>query len=318
LLAIGLPLTVAAGFVAARLLYSGVGTWACACMAASVAPTDAALGEPIMEDDRLPRGLRRALNVESGLNDGIATPLVNFSIAGAVAAAAGGTAAWEGHALRELGYGLLFGIALGLLGGWLLTWSHRHAWSTSMSRQVVPLAIALVAYAGAVELHGNGFVASFVAGLAFAIRTRSDGEEEQLELSRTGGELMSAVVWFLVGSTIIPVLDDVTWRAFVYAVIALTLVRMVPVAIALLGTGTDRATVALIGWFGPRGLASVVFAVLALDGLPKSEGNTVFTAVIITVLLSVLAHGLSAAPLATRYVRTRNPLTGEPPTGPSG
>jgi NhaP-type Na+/H+ or K+/H+ antiporter len=303
LLLIGFPLSVVAGYIAARLIYPGTGVWICAVLAAAVAPTDAALAAPVVSDERLAGSIRRILNVESGLNDGLATPLVNFFVVGAVAAGRG-SSSWEGGALRELAYGGLVGVAVGLVGAFLLGLSTRRRWSTVTLRPLMLVALALLAFGAAHEFGGNGFVAAFVAGLAFAMVFGTSADElfEFADLTGTG---LSVVVWFLFGATFLPLLTDASWRDVVFALVVLTAGRMVPVAVALLGTGTDAKTVALIGWFGPRGLASIVFAVIAIGPLGESAAMPIVIAVTVTVLFSVVAHGVSAAPLVGAYVRSK-------------
>ncbi len=165
-------------------------------------------------------------------------------------------------------------------------------------------ALSIVAYSLVVAIDGNGFVAAFVAGLAYSASTTAVHGEVERDFTEDVGGVLSAVVWFLFGTLAIGVLRHVTWRDVAFAVLALTVVRMVPVALALLGTRLDRGTVALLGWFGPRGLASVVFGLLAFDTLPTGDGRQVITAIGATVLLSVVLHGASAAPLGRRFART--------------
>ncbi|MFN8019261.1 MAG: cation:proton antiporter [Acidimicrobiales bacterium] len=309
LLLIGLPLTMAAGTLAAHLLLPGLSWWVCGVIGTAVSPTDAALGAAIVEDRRVPSRVRRILNVESGLNDGIATPFVTMCIVGAVA----GTAleiSSDGRALVDLAGGVLLGAAIGVVAGKLVGLALRHR---LVDRAMLPVGIAaasLFAYFATVAIGANGFVAAFVAGLAFgasrprlapAADAEAEADEDDLHFAHRSGELLALTVWFLFGALATSPLRDVTWREAVFAVLALTVVRMVPVAISLVGARFDRSTVAIIGWFGPRGLASVVFGILAFDALPQSDSSRVLTAIGATVLLSVVAHGMSAAPLAARF-----------------
>ncbi|MGH9229907.1 MAG: cation:proton antiporter [Acidimicrobiales bacterium] len=300
LLLIGLPLTVASGVGLGLALFADLDVWLCAVIAAAVAPTDAALGAPLMADRRMPSRIRRELNVESGLNDGLVTPLVTFFIAGAVAEAATQPDLSPGAALVDLALGLLAGAGLGLIGGVLLRLARRRSWTNGGAEALAVLALALFAYAATLELGGNGFVAAFVAGLAFGATRQDSGEV--LGFTSEAGELLAIVVWFVFGAVAVPVLGDVSWSALAFAVLALTVARMVPLAVALIGTGMSGPTVAFIGWFGPRGLASVVFALIAYDEVPANTARTTMLgAVVATVLLSVVAHGLTARPLAGRY-----------------
>jgi sodium/hydrogen antiporter len=299
LLGIGLPLTIGAGAGAAALLFGDNGLWVAAAIGAIVAPTDAALGASIMGDTRVPSGVRRLLNVESGLNDGIATPFVNLFIAGAVSTEAVSGVHPAAATLDLLG-GAGLGIAVGVLGATLLALAGRHGWSAAGFRPIAVLALALFAYSVSVAAGTNGFIAAFVAGMAFGTVDRAKGVD--LRFTEEVGTLLSLLVWFMFGAAMLgPGLADVGWRDVVFALLALTVLRMVPVALALAGSGLDRATVGFVGWFGPRGLASVVFGLIAVDSLAPAQSNVVLGAVTLTVALSVLLHGISASPLAARY-----------------
>ncbi len=302
LLAIGLPLSIAAGVATAAVLFGSSGLWVAAAIGAMVAPTDAALGASILGDERVPAMVRRTLNVESGLNDGIATPFVNVFIAGAVTAdAIAGT--HLGSALIQLVVGALLGIGIGVVGATLLAVSRRHRWSSAGFRPLAILALALFSYSTALVAGTNGFVAAFLAGLAFGTVDRHN-DQAMVIFTEEAGTLLSLLVWFVFGAVmLVPGLEDADWRDVVFALLALTALRMVPVALALTGSALDWVTVTFIGWFGPRGLASVVFALIAVDALEPSQAKVVLAAVTLTVALSVLLHGVSASPLATRYGR---------------
>jgi len=301
LLVVGLPLTIALGTGLAVLLFPDLDPWAAAAIAAAVAPTDAALGAQVVDDEHVPRRIRRALNVESGLNDGIATPFVTFFIAGAVANTVSNSSATLGASLGDLTIGVLTGVGIGLAAGLLMTWSATHGWSSPTYRGIATLAAALAAYALGIELGGNGFIAAFVGGLAFGTVVPGRDRDPTLEFDAQSGEFLSLVVWFLFGAAVLPALDNVTGQTVVFAVLALTVARLVPVALVLIGCRFSPVTVAFMGWFGPRGLASVVFALIAFDSLDGSTADVVIAAITLTVLLSVVAHGLTAAPLSRRY-----------------
>jgi sodium/hydrogen antiporter len=303
LLGIGLPLTIGAGTAVATGLFRGTGVWVAAAIGAIVAPTDAALGAAVMNDERVPGGVRRILNVESGLNDGIATPFVNLFLAGAASAEAihgSGPA----RAAIDLVGGAGIGIGVGVVGAVLLALARRHQFIAAGAQSLTVLALALFAYSGSVLAGTNGFVAAFLAGMAFGTVLPQDAErdDELVSFAEESGLLMSLLVWFTFGAVmLVSGFQDATWRDVVFALLALTFVRMVPVALSLVGTGLDRATVAFVGWFGPRGLASVVFGLIAVDTLAPADGRTVLATVTVTVALSVLLHGVTASPLAGRY-----------------
>ena len=255
-----------------------------------------------MQDERVPGRVRRVLNVESGLNDGIATPFVNLFIAGAVAEEVG-HADGVGSAAVDLLIGAGIGLAVGLVGAALLHATRRWGWSAPAFRQFAVLGLALLAYAMSIEAGGNGFVGAFIGGLAFG-SIAPEADDHLIGFTDDAGELLSLLVWFLFGAAIIvPAFEHLVWQDVAFALLALTVVRMVPVAIALTGAELDRATIAFVGWFGPRGLASVVFALIAFDSLDAADADRVLAAVTFTVVLSVVAHGITAAPLAATYGR---------------
>lgn len=306
LLAIGLPLTVLAGWGLAAWLIPGLGIWLALLVGAALAPTDAALGIPVVTNPAVPARIRRLITVESGLNDGIATPVVMLAIAGAAAAAGHEGAIGAGGALLELAIGVVVGSAIGVTGGALLRVARRNNWAAEDFAGIAVLALAILAYAAAVVVQGNGFVAAFCGGLAFGAVAGRRGPAEVQFLEQASG-LMSLLVWLAFGAIAVPIMvDRVDPAMVVYAVLSLTAVRMVPVALALLGSGLDRNTVLFVGWFGPRGLASLVFALLALEEL-GSEADEAVAVIAVTVLLSVIAHGLSATPLASKYGRAAGP-----------
>ena len=304
LLGIGLPLTLVAGFLAA-LGVLGELTWAEALVLAVVlAPTDAALGQAVVTLPRLPLRIRQSLNVESGLNDGICVPL--FLVALAVAQAETG-AIGDGAAARlvseQIGYGILGGIVGGAAAAAVVVVSSRRGFVEAGWLQIVPLAGAGLAYGIATPLGGSGFIAAFVGGFVFGWLRRQRGGQVGYLLEQ-GGSILGAVTFVVFGAVLLgPALPELTWPIALYAVLSLTVVRMLPVAIALLGSGARTPTVGFLGWFGPRGLASIVFAIILVEegGLPHDD--TILTTVYFTIGLSVLAHGLSAAPLAERYAR---------------
>lgn len=298
LLGIGLPLTVVAGWALAQWLFPSQGIWLTLLVAAALAPTDAALGLPVVMNPAVPSRVRRLITVESGLNDGIVTPVVMFALTAAVSAEELESAPGLPEALAELGIGVVVGV--GLAGGFALRWSRRRGWAADEFVGIAVLALALVTYTASLAVHGNGFVAAFCGGLAFGAAAGRRAPTELLFLEQAGS-LVSMLVWFAFGALAIPiVLVRADLIVVAYAILSLTLVRMVPVALACWGAGLDRKTVLFIGWFGPRGLASLVFALLALEDL-GTAADEVVAIIGVTVLLSVLAHGLSASPLAARY-----------------
>ena len=324
LLAVGLPLSILAGTLLAGWLFGGLAGGVALLVGASLAPTDAALSAQVIEDERIPLRLRRALNVESGLNDGIATPVVTVALAAAAATLAGAThsESWEvTTAIRELGVGALVGAALGIGGALAINTSARRGWIAPGGRRLAALAMAATSFTLARALEGNGFIAAFAAGLAYgAVLDRAQTDlDRSAELPELGGELLGLVVWFLFGAALVPLaVEAMDGAMLLYALLSLTVVRMVPVAIALLRSGLDRSSVVFMAWFGPRGLASVVFAVLAVEELGEGSAVTdrAIGAIVLTVLLSVALHGVTAGPGGRAYVRREQRTSAEPAPEP--
>jgi sodium/hydrogen antiporter len=307
LLGVGLPLSMLAGTAVAVVLYPSLPLALAGLLAASLAPTDAALSASVIADERLPIGVRRVLNVESGLNDGIATPVVTFCIASAAAALGAVTHEFDDGfgAVVELAIGIAVGATLALVGGRLVAIAHSRGWLQHGARRLATLALAILAFLTASEVGGNPFVSAFIGGLVFGASARTDAAEST-ELTELTGSLLSLVLWFVFGAGfVLPAFERLDGRSVLYAVLSLTVVRMVPVAIALLGSGRDRMTTVFLGWFGPRGLASAVFALLAVEELGVADPRllVVLDAITLTIVLSIVAHGLTARPLATRYVQ---------------
>ena len=303
LLAIGLPLTILAGFGTALLVFGSMGWPEALLLAVILAPTDAALGQAVVTLPSLPSRVRQGLNVESGLNDGLCVPVfvVVLTVATTEAGLVGKTHAAQ-ILVEQIGYGVLFGAIAGVISAGVVVLSGSRGLVSGLWLQVVPAAGAALAYASAVAAGGSGFIAAFVGGLVFgAVRRRVGGEVGYL--MEEVGALLAAATFVVFGGTLLePALGHLTWAVAGYAVLSLTVVRMLPVAIAMIGTRATARTLAFLGWFGPRGLASIVFAVLVLDAkgtLPNEQ--VILTTVFVTIGLSVLAHGLTAAPLSRRY-----------------
>jgi NhaP-type Na+/H+ or K+/H+ antiporter len=306
LLLIGFPLTVLAGLMVGMWVIPAAG-WAVAALAASMlAPTDAALGLGVFTNRSVPARIRRALNVESGLNDGMATPLVTLFVTVVVAEEGLGPTGWLTEAARALGLAILMGSVVGIGLGWLIADAHWRGWTSKTSARLAVLATALLSYTAAVAVGGNGFVAAFVSGILFAAasggRLRDAGE-----FTEDSALFASFLVWAIFGALLVaPLLThEFHPSAIAYAVLSLTLVRIVPVALAMAGTGLRPVSIGFMGWFGPRGMASVVFTLLAFEALeeggPASEG--LVEVATWTILLSIVAHGITARPLSAAYGR---------------
>jgi NhaP-type Na+/H+ or K+/H+ antiporter len=304
LLGIGLPLTIALGALAAAVIFDQLTVAEALILGVILAPTDAALGQAVVTEPRVPGRIRQGLNVESGLNDGICVPLLFAAVAVAdVESEISGGRSAATLLLEEIGYGVVGGLLGGLLVAMIVIHAGRRDLIDSAWRQVIPAAGAALAYGTAAALGGSGFIAAFVAGVTFRLVLGRDPARIN-ELGEQVGNVLNGVTFVLFGAILLgPALGELSWELALYAVVSLTLVRMLPVVIAMVGTRAKTPTLAFMGWFGPRGLASIVFAVILIEESNLPHENLIVLAIYLTVGLSVLAHGLSAAPLASRYAR---------------
>jgi NhaP-type Na+/H+ or K+/H+ antiporter len=292
-----------AGLGAGLLVFPGMGVTSAFLLSTMLCSTDAALGQRVVEDPVVPARVRQALDVESGLNDGVAVPFFLVALDVSMATLVGSVpSAVVSNVASQIGWGVVAGVGAGAVGGAVFRRSVERGWLQAQWRQMFTLAVALSAYAAAGALGGSGFIAAFVGGMAFGWLSGRLGLRTTY-LTEEAGSVLAAVTWMGFGALAISkVLTDITWQVGLYAVLSLTVVRMLPVAVAMVRTGARWQTVAFMGWFGPRGLASVVFGLLALErGVPDSR--TLLTTVVVTVGVSVFLHGLTAKPFVAAYHR---------------
>jgi NhaP-type Na+/H+ or K+/H+ antiporter len=308
LLLVGLPLTILLGFGAGVLVFGDLGLLEIAILATMLAPTDAALGKAVVTAESVPSNIREGLNVESGLNDGICVPILFVFLA-----LAAGTNAHEStgalalHLLiEEIGIGVAVGIGLTLAGAWLLKVCSGHDWITETWRHLPVVALAVACFALAQALGGSGFIAAFAGGLLFGWLAKAQ-KHSLLRAAEGTGDTLALLTWVVFGAAVIgQATVGFSWAALIYAILSLTVIRMLPVFLALTGTGMRNNEKLFMGWFGPRGLASIVFIVIVLgDNLPGAQ--TLTTTVVYTVVLSIVGHGLSANPLVAALVGRRKP-----------
>ncbi|MGZ7135590.1 MAG: cation:proton antiporter [Methanobacterium sp.] len=307
LLIIGLPVTIILGVIIATILFPGIPWWVAGIIGAALAPTDAALGQIVVQNKKIPQRIRSTIEIESGLNDGGSVPFLLLFIAIGLAAEAYQPSGYFIEVLiQQIGFGVLAGLGVGLVGGWLVLKARDNEWITPNFQRIAFLSMAILTFLIADELGGSGFIAAFIGGLALGYVVK-DAKNILIDFSQTEGQFLNLTVFFLLGIIVLPLLFNVTWQIILYVILSLTVIRMLPVAISLIGTKLNRDTVLFIGWFGPRGLASVVLALLALEELKVFPGDSTFiTVVFITVLISVFAHGFTASPLSNLYGRRNN------------
>jgi NhaP-type Na+/H+ or K+/H+ antiporter len=304
LLGIGMPLTIVLGTVVAALLLTDLTLWEAAIVGTVLAPTDAALGQAVVNNPRVPVRIRQALGVEAGLNDGLSVPFLALFLTLAESQEEHLSAdIWIRFALEQIGFGVLVGIGVGLVGGWLVRWASQRGWMTDSFRRLALLALAIIAWALADQIGGNGFIAAFVGGLLIGPTVERLGERV-IRFTEAEGQLLNLSVFFIFGVLVLGAIQPLSWEVALYALLSLTLIRMLPVALSLYGTDLRGVSVLFAGWFGPRGLASIVLGLIVVEEAPLLPGRGEIEAVVaLTVLLSVLLHGVTAAPLSAAYAR---------------
>lgn len=301
LLSVGMLLTILLGALGARLVFPQLSIWEAGILAAILAPTDAGLGQVIVSSLRVPTRIRQALNVEAGLNDGLSVPFMLFFIALAVTSGPSRDARLAPYILEQLGFGAVIGLGIGLMGGGLLgIATHRKSMAASFL-QIGVVALPLLCALASEGAGASMFIAAFVAGLAVQVGFKEAGKHS-LEFTEEWGQLLNLFVFFLFGLLVVRSAQHFTAAMLLYAVFSLTVVRMLPVALALMGTHLSMASVIFMGWFGPRGLASIVLGLVYLESKAHLPGeSTIKFTVTMTVLLSIFAHGLSAIPGINLY-----------------
>jgi NhaP-type Na+/H+ or K+/H+ antiporter len=299
LLLIGLPLTILLGFGVAILFFPKLSLLEVAMLATMLAPTDAALGKAVVTNETVPAALRQGLNVESGLNDGICVPIL-FVFLALATGNSGEEGPWQLAlmlVIKEIGIGLAVGLLLTLVAGWLLKFAWRRHWLTETWIQIPIVALALICFATAQLLGGSGFIAAFSGGLLFGALAK-DHRKYFLRAAEGTGDTMALITWVIFGSAVVGhAIGHFNWVMLLYAILSLTLIRMLPVFFVLAGLKVSTEEKLFMGWFGPRGLASIVFAIIVVNANIPNSGP-IATTVVCTIILSIIAHGVSANPWA--------------------
>ncbi len=302
LLLIGLPLTILLGLGVAWLLFQKLSLFELALLATMLAPTDAALGKAVVTNEKVPDDVRQGLNVESGLNDGICVPILFLFLALSTGESGEGNPLQLAKmlVLEELGIGFAVGLLVTSVAGWLLTFAQARHWLTETWIQIPIVALALTCFTLAQWLGGSGFIAAYSGGLLYGALAKQQ-RNEFLRAAESTGDTMALITWVLFGSAVVGhALSYFNWIILVYAIVSLTLIRMLPVFLSLTGLGVSTEGKLFMGWFGPRGLASIVFAVTVVDADLPNSGSISMT-VVCTVILSIILHGLSANPWTKGY-----------------
>jgi NhaP-type Na+/H+ or K+/H+ antiporter len=295
LLGIGLPVAIGLGWLLAAVLLGTLEIWEAAVLGTMLAPTDAALGKAVVSNERVPRRVRQALNIESGLNDGIALPLfLVFLETTLVAEESLAVSEIFVTLLEQVGIALVVGIAVGWIGAVAIAWGRSSGAALGYWLEIALVALAVGAYAIATPLGGSGFIAAWVAGFVFGKRFVSAADDPLPEFAEALGDLLTMASFFVFGIFLGPVLVDLSWQIVLYGVLSLAAVRGIAVVVALVGAKMRWQSVLYIGWFGPRGLATIILTIEVVGESTLDGASTIADAALFTVALSVLLHGFTA------------------------
>lgn len=303
LLLVGLPLTMFLGSLVLWMLFPSMEVWLVVMVALILSPTDAALGQAVIKSKKVPDRIRESISIESGLNDGIALPPILVCIAVLVegAGAIDYSGKWAIFMAQQLTLGPLVGGLVGWAGGTLLEKASAKGWVEATFQRLAALPLALLAFAAAEMVNGNGFIAAFFSGLLLGVTTPEVRERVQ-EFGEAISQMLSFFVFMVLGMVMVPLaMDHWTWMSLIYALFSLTVIRMVPVAISLVGSGLDKFTIAFIGWFGPRGIASILYLLIAGIDIGFAGYEVGLSIIVLTVLLSTFLHGVTALPFTKMF-----------------
>ena len=304
LLLIGLPLTMLLGTLTALYFFPGQNIWVLVMLALILSPTDAALGQAVVKSEQVPERIKESISIESGLNDGMSLPPILLCIA--VLASGGSALSGDGHWLafmaKQLTIGPLVGAFVGYFGGKVIDYATNKDWMGNVFHELSAISLAILAFSLAEIFHGNGFIAAFFAGLMLGTKIHIVRERIQ-EFGEAQGQLLSLIIFFLLGMSIYLFYPYWDINALIYSILSLTIIRMVPVMISLVGTNIDVYSKLFIGWFGPRGIASVLYMLIVIGELGVPGFEQILSVIVLTVLISIFAHGLSAVYLSNKFER---------------
>ena len=305
MLLIAIPLTFVMGTLVGSFIFDDLTIWVLAILAVTLAPIDPSLAESAVENPKVPSRIRQALNVEGGMDDGITLPFLLLFISLELSSEIGGSSeVFLGFAVKHIVFGILAGIIMGYLGSKFISWGKNSGWMSSQFQKLSWIALVLLAYGVAEAVEGNGLIAAFLFGVISGNRVDSEESERLYRYAEVENTFLMMLTFIFFGAVMLyPALEHIDLATIIYAILSLTLVRMLPVAISLIGTKLRRESVLYLGWFGPRGLASIlyVFTIFGAESITGQE--TVFNVVMITIFFSVFAHGISAAPLTNWYAK---------------
>ena len=297
LLFVSLPISIILAYYTAMLFFPNEEKLYLLLLALFLAPTDAALGKAVVSDERIPERVRNAINVESGLNDGIVFPIL-LSVLVLISGSGDGSG-WFGYVVKQIFIGAIAGGIIGYLGAKITQKAIDRGYMEHQYRNLTPIALAIFAYYMAEFVHGNGYISAFFTGLLYGNIAPSLRHSVE-EFAESEGEFLIMISFLIYGLVFVPdMIPYLNMSVILYALISLTLIRMIPIVIGMGKLNVDFPTRMFISWFGPRGIASILYIIVAVHKLGSIEGHEeIFATASLTILLSIILHGISAQPLA--------------------
>ena len=304
LLFVSLPISIILAYFTAKLFFPNEDNLYLLLLALFLAPTDAALGKAVVSDKRIPERVRNAINVESGLNDGIVFPILLTVLA--LISGSGEGDGWLVYVLKQIFIGAVAGSFIGYIGAKITQKAIEKGYMEHQYRNLTPIALAIFAYYMAEFVHGNGYISAFFTGLLYgniAPNLRKSVEE----FAESEGEFLVMISFLIFGLVFVPdMVEYLNFNVIIYALISLTLIRMIPIVIGMGRLNVDMPTRFFISWFGPRGIASILYIIVAVHKLGSIQGHEeIFATASLTILLSIILHGISAQPLAKIFAKSQ-------------
>jgi NhaP-type Na+/H+ or K+/H+ antiporter len=298
LMAIGIPVTFVLNTAVGVSVLPVLPFWEAVCLAVIVAPTEVALLDALLEDRRIPERVRHALSIESGLYDGFALAALLAALALASEQTDPAAVRWAWFAFRTEFASLAVGVLIGVIGGVVISRSSARGWMSGTWAQLATLALALVCFGLGERLHGSGFVTAFVGGLTYAVILRRNGTQTAAtQVSDAAGQVLELLVFALFGAVaVVPAWRNAGWRVVVFAAVVLIVVRSAALVIALAGSGLPRRSKLFMGWFGPRGIGTLVLGLIVIEKGEITQGTLITQAAVVIVTLSLILHSVTAAP----------------------
>lgn len=322
LLVFALPVSLVLAVLVGMPLLGASSLAVLVAVALVVIPADFAPAAGFFRDARIPQRLRNALAVESGYADLLRAPVFAFALAIIeFPEQEHGVAALLEHALPDIGFAIIVGVAMGALTGLIVRVSLARGWVLTEGVRLATVLIPLVTYAVSVLLHGNGFVAAFIAGITYRLirlgrrgahdaaggtntagstahgGSSDTGREAALHRELTAlndiGALASLLMWFVFGAVVaIAILAPIVWPWLIFGLLALVPLRSIPVHLSMLGSGLRWRERSVLAFMGPRGTATIMFGLLAFNAMPEGDDDIALYVMVVTVLASVILHGL--------------------------